>query len=173
MAEPQPTGPTLGEGLEILPHPFHNESQAALDALQRWKGQILDYAVRNPADALFWVVTGGAMVFYLAEKEANEDVRSYGDALHYISTCLSVGYARIYPTTQIGKLVATIVMAIGPALTSWIIEGRLVAKQGATPAPPGPDLTPILGRLDAILAELQAARRTSSEQPGAGEGAHR
>ena len=45
------------------------------------------------------------------------------DALHYISTCLSVGYARIFPVTQVGKLVATIVMAIGPSLSGWVIRG--------------------------------------------------
>lgn len=142
-------------------HPFRQEADAALRAFQAWKSKLLDYAVDNPAETLFWVLTGGAFVFYLAEKDVNEDVHGYHDAIHYISTCLSVGYARIHPVTQVGKLVATIVMAIGPSLSGWIIEGRLVrrsAEAGDAPAAPPRDLTPVLERLDAILEELKAQR---------------
>lgn len=137
--------------------PFAGESRAAWEAFLRWKDQVTDYAVDHPAEALFCVVTGGALVFYLAEKPVNERVRTYGDALHYISTCLSVGYANVFPQTQTGKLVATIVMAIGPALTSWVLEGRLVARQAE--GPPAPlDLGPVVERLDMILQELRAQR---------------
>jgi hypothetical protein len=144
---------------ELIPmerYPFEGETRAAVDAFHVWKDRVLDLAVDHPAESLFVVLSSGALIFYLAEKPVNEDVRTYNDALHYISTCLSVGYARIYPQTQIGKLVATVVMAIGPSLTSWVIEGRLVGR--TTPAPPGPDLTPVLQRLDAILEELKAQR---------------
>lgn len=141
--------------------PFAGESGAALRALRNWRDRLSDYAVDHPAEALFWVLTGGALVFYLAEKDANEEVASYGDALHYVSTCLSVGYARIFPVTATGKLVATLVMAIGPSLTSWIIEGRLVARQVAPSAsPPSPAdhavLRAVVERLDAILARMPA-----------------
>lgn len=137
--------------------PFAGESQAAWDAFLRWKDHVTDYAVDHPAEALFGVVTGGAMVFYLAEKPVNERVRTYGDALHYISTCLSVGYANLFPKTQTGKLVATIVMAIGPALTSWVLEGRLIARQVQSPGVP-PDRGAVVERLDMILQELRARR---------------
>ena len=83
---------------------------------------------------------------------------------HYVSTCLSVGYARIFPVTATGKLVATLVMAIGPSLTSWILSGRLVARQVAPSAsPPSPTehaehagLRAVIERLDAILARRPA-----------------
>lgn len=149
----------------ISDHPFQEEADAALRAFDAWKNKLLDYAADNPAEALFWVLTGGAFVFYLAEKGENEEVATYNDALHYISTCLSVGYARIFPVTQLGKLVATIVMAIGPSLSGWIIEGRLVrrtAESGETPAAPARDLAPVLERLDAILEELKAQRAPAS-----------
>lgn len=154
--------PTLVEDF-----PFEGECRAAYDALLRWKDRLLDLAVDNPAEALVVVLTGGALVFYLAEKDVNDEVLSYNDALHYISTCLSVGYARIFPMTQLGKLVASIVMAIGPGLTAWVIEGRLVRRgaqaEAAAPlpsTPPQPD--PMLERLDAILQELRALRANNS-----------
>jgi hypothetical protein len=155
------------EDLPDLPHPFAGETQAAVEAFQGWKTRLLDYAADNPAEALFWTLTGGAFVFYLAEKEANPDVRGYNDALHYISTCLSVGYARIFPVTPTGKLVASIVMAIGPSLSGWVIEGRLVRRntEAGEEAASARDLTPMLERLDAILEELKtqrAARETDA-----------
>jgi hypothetical protein len=135
--------------------PFEQQTHEATRLLRGWRDRVADYALHHPAEALFWVLVGGAYVFFAAEREVNEEVRTFNDALHYISTCLSVGYARIFPMTQTGKLVATVVMAIGPALTSWLIEGRLVAQgRPATPAPI--DMQPVLERLDAILAELQA-----------------
>lgn len=150
---------------QIGDFPFQDETRAALDAFQAWRTKLLDYAADNPAEALFWTLTGGAFVFYMAEKEMNDDVGSYNDALHYISTCLSVGYARIFPVTQVGKLVASIVMAIGPSLSGWVIEGRLVRRNALeaegepqSPKSPARDLTPVLERLDAILEELKAQR---------------
>lgn len=156
------------EAVAIGEFPFSGECREAVEAYHRWKNRLLDLAVENPAEALFVVVTGAAWIFYQAEKDVNEEVRAYGDALHYISTCMSVGYARIYPLTQTGKLVATIVMTIGPSLTSWMLEGRLVRRTAERETSPEAreeaararrrELEPVLARLDAILQELKAAR---------------
>jgi hypothetical protein len=152
----QPPSPN-GAGViasDLGAFPFAGECQAAFRTLQEWKGKLLDLAVDNPAETLFVVLTGGALVFYLAEREVNEGINTYDDALYYISTCLSVGYANVFPLTQTGKLVAAIVMAIGPALAAWQLEGRLVARQAQTPTPPDP----IVERLDQILAELRSGK---------------
>lgn len=147
--------------------PFRDECGGAVDALRRWKNALLDHAVDNPLEAMLMVWTGGAMVFYLAEREVNEEVRTYGDALHYIATCFNVGYANIYPVTQVGRTVAAIVMVFGPSLVAWQLEGRLVRRQAeasaAAPADPA-----MLARLDAILAALQAqgSAQASSSVPG-------
>lgn len=135
--------------------PFAGESRAAWEALQSWKRRLLDMAVDNPAETLLLFVGGAAVVFYLAEKDVNDDVETYGDALHYISTCLSVGYARIFPQTQVGKLIATIVMTFGPSVTAWVVEGRLVARGTAAPQA---NNSALIERLDAILVELRAQR---------------
>ncbi len=72
------------------------------------------------------------------------------DALYYISTCLSVGYADIFAQTQSGKLIATLTMTIGPALTSNALDppGRAAPASAR-----GQEL--MLERLDAILEELR------------------
>lgn len=150
---------------EIDSFPFNGELRAVADRLGGLRDRTLDYAVDHPLEALFAVLATSSWLFYQAEREVNDDVRTYGDALHYISTCLSVGYARIYPSTPVGKLIASLVMAIGPSLSSWQLEGRLVARQAraeATTDPSVADLQAVVQRLDAILAEL----RTRSEVAG-------
>ena len=143
-----------GKAPQIGDFPFTGECEAAFAALQSWKDRLLDYAVDHPLESLITLVTGSAWVMYLAEREVNEGITTYDDALYYVSTCLSVGYANVFPQTQIGKLVAAVVMILGPSLTSWVIEGRLVARQAEAPPPPDP----VVQKLEAILQELRARR---------------
>src|ERR1700744_6102363 len=102
--------------------------------------------VATPGEELSTLVAWGATLFYWAEHEVNDGVRSYWDALHYVSTSLSVGYANIFPVTPLGKMVGAVVMMVGPALSARALEGA--------PAAPAPDgaLGP---KLDAILNELK------------------
>src|SRR5256885_8530278 len=76
----------------------------------------------TPADELGMLVAWGAGLFYWAEAGANPMVRSYWDALHYVSTALSVGYANIFPVTAIGKLIGAVVMTVGPALSARALD---------------------------------------------------
>ncbi|HEX9295827.1 MAG TPA: potassium channel family protein [Polyangiaceae bacterium] len=96
------------------------------------------------------LVGAGAIAFYWAEKDHNPEVRSYWDAVHYIATCLSVGYAKIFPVTPMGKAIGAAVMMVGPALSAGALGG---AKE--TPALPGPSDPVVVGRLDEILVELR------------------
>ncbi|HMF41060.1 MAG TPA: potassium channel family protein [Polyangia bacterium] len=108
--------------------------------------------VATPAEELSLLVGWGAAVFYWAEAGANPMVRSYWDALHYISTALSVGYANIFPVTALGKAIGSVVMTIGPALSARALDA---SPRAATEADGG---TALLGeKLDAILAELRRA----------------
>ncbi|MGV3721013.1 MAG: ion channel [Actinomycetota bacterium] len=137
--------------------PFAGECDAAVAALREWKDRLMNMAVDNPLETLLVGVMGSAWVFFLAERGENEGVNTYDDALYYISTCLSVGYANIFPKTQIGKFVAAIVMTLGPSLSTWVVEGHLVARTAAEPAgAAGRDLTPVIDKLDAILQVLKA-----------------
>jgi hypothetical protein len=98
----------------------------------------------TPMESLCAFVGAGAMMFYWAEKDENPAVRTYFDALHYIATCLSVGYANIFPVTQMGKAIGAAVMMVGPALSA----GALGEKEP-------PAATDLAGKLDAILEELR------------------
>ena len=161
-----PQLPTLEPQPDLIgDFPFAGESQEAWKALQQWKDRLLDLAADKPLESLLVVVGGGALVFYAAEHGVNEQVNSYADALHYIATCLSVGYANIFPRTQTGRLVGALVMCVGPTLSSWLIEGRVISRQQqANESSPGTgnssgiSESAVLERLDAILAELRAAR---------------
>ena len=67
-------------------------------------------------------VAGAAYLFYRAEVGKNPKVKSYYDALIYVSTCLSVGYGDIFAHTDAGKLIGTALMTYGPALSGKILD---------------------------------------------------
>ncbi len=90
-------------------------------------------------------VCAAAVLFLCAEEGHNPSVRTFWDALHYVSTSLSVGYANIFPVTQAGKAIGAVVQMVGPALSSRALE-----NQGS-------------GRTDEVLAEL---RRVTALLPG-------
>jgi hypothetical protein len=100
--------------------------RAALNTLfdrkNNLQGAWLERIERRPMDAAFEFLTGAAMAFYLAEKDANPKITSYIDAFYYIATCASVGYADIFAVTQTGRAVATLVMIVGPSLTGKALD---------------------------------------------------
>ena len=103
----------------------------------------------TPAEELTLLVTWGAAAFYWAEVGTNPGVRTYWDALHYIATSLSVGYANIFPVTQVGKAIGAVVMMIGPALSARALDASAGARTADEALGP---------KLDAILAELRRHR---------------
>jgi hypothetical protein len=72
-------------------------------------------------------VCSAAALLLWAEEGHNPAVRTYWDALHYVSTSLSVGYANIFPVTQTGKLIGAVVQMVGPALSSKALDRELPA----------------------------------------------
>lgn len=103
----------------------------------------------SPAEELTALVVWGASLFYLAESGVNPMVRSYWDALHYVATSLSVGYANVFPVTGLGKAIGSVVMMVGPALSARALD------RAPRAAGEGDGDTAIVERLDAILAELR------------------
>jgi hypothetical protein len=164
--------PQIGE------FPFTGELETAVRTLKHWKEQYQDFAADNPLEALVALVTGSAFLLYQVEKDVNEGIQTYDDALYYISTCLCVGYANVFPMTQAGKFIAAVVMMLGPSLSAWVLEGRLVRRQGeaaqalpGAPAAPAPDMGPVLEKLEAILVELRALREHETPRNRDCEGA--
>lgn len=84
--------------------------------------QLRELAARDPVGSLATVVLGGAYLFWLAEREANPKCRTYLDAVLFVSTCLSVGYADVFARTQGGKAIASFVMTFGPALSARALD---------------------------------------------------
>ncbi|MCC6994320.1 MAG: two pore domain potassium channel family protein [Deltaproteobacteria bacterium] len=105
--------------------------------------------VMTPMEELATLVAWGAAVFYEAEHGHNEKVRDYWDALHYVATSVSVGYADLFPRTMVGKIVGSVVMMVGPALAARALD------RPQAPAPADPAL---LGKLDEVIAELRRTR---------------
>ena len=73
---------------------------------------------QRPAQNTLIILGLAAALFYYAERNDNPKVNTIYDALEYCSSSLSVGYTSIYPQTPLGKLVATLLMTYGPALSA-------------------------------------------------------
>ncbi len=125
-----------------------------------WKQSLKSAVSSDPFDALMVTVVGGAFLFYMAEKGKNPKVRSYVDALVFLSTCVSVGYADIFAVTPAGKAIASAVMTFGPALSGGIFDAPSQPARSAGDAKAAADLLAIqrviVDKLDAILGELKA-----------------
>jgi voltage-gated potassium channel Kch len=103
----------------------------------------------NPARNTAALVAASAAMFYAAERDHNPKVNDIYDAMVYCSTCLSVGYGDIFARTPIGKILGTMLMTIGPALSSQALDGKTdpaaMSIQSET-----------LRALEAILAQLRS-----------------
>ncbi|HVU51187.1 MAG TPA: potassium channel family protein [Polyangia bacterium] len=106
--------------------------------------------VATPAEELGVLVSWGAALFYWAEAGANPSVRTYWDALHYVTTALSVGYANIFPVTALGKTIASVIMTIGPAISARALDQVPRAGEDG-----GAGTALLAEKLEAILAELR------------------
>jgi voltage-gated potassium channel len=80
-------------------------------------------------------------------------VKDYWDALHYVSSSLSVGYTNLYPLTPVGKVIASVIMTVGPALVTRTLD------------PAGGDAA-VAGKLDEVIAELRALNGRLSSPSG-------
>src|SRR6202035_2259697 len=97
------------------------------------KGELRSAINKDPFDATVVTVLGGAFLFYIAEKGNNPKVETYWDALVFISTCLSVGYADIFARTPAGKAIASAVMTLGRAMSGAILEPSASGEKKEAP----------------------------------------
>ncbi len=114
---------------------------------------------RTNLDRLTEFVTQSAAAFYLVEEPFNPAVKTYLDALHYIATSLSVGYANIFPVTQAGKAIGAMVMMVGPAMSAKALDPPQGEERGEVPSDPK-----LLGKLDEAIAELRLLGATMASQ---------
>jgi voltage-gated potassium channel len=108
----------------------------------------------TPGEEVCLLVAGSAALFYWAEKDENPGVKDYWDALHYVTTSLSVGYANLFPVTALGKLLASTLMTVGPALAARTLDS-------------GPPANELGDKLDEVVAQLkQLNARIGALAPG-------
>lgn len=91
------------------------------DALEQW---LLSAVERNPLEASVQFLGLASLAFYAVEKSENPKIKTLVDAFYFISTCASVGYADVFPVTELGRTIASLVMTIGPALTAKALDGH-------------------------------------------------
>jgi hypothetical protein len=123
---------------------------SAADLYAAAKAKLREVARRDPMDANLGFVLGASALFYLAEKDQNPKVKTFFDALVYVTTCMSVGYADIFARTETGKLIGSIVMTVGPALSGTFLDPPASEPDGNAQMQEA-----ILKNLEAILAELK------------------
>jgi len=124
--------------------------RVVMDKRGEIESEIVERLTRYPMESLAGFLLGTSAAFYLAEREANPKIKTFVDALYYISTCLSVGYADIFAQTQAGRAIATLVMTVGPSLTGELLDPP---HRAATASDVGQQM--MIERLDAILEELR------------------
>jgi len=128
--------------------------ESGLAQYETLKNVLREGVARDPLDALVVTVLGGSFLFYMAEKDENPKVRTYWDALVYISTCLSVGYADIFARTKAGQAIATAIMTVGPAMAAKALDPP-AAEVRAQDEQSIAVQKAIVEKLDAILIELK------------------
>ncbi len=133
---------------------------SSAQVVEAWRGvvdkrgeiesEIVERLTRYPMESLAGFLLGTSAAFYLAERDANPKIKTFVDALYYIGTCLSVGYADIFAQTQAGRAIATLAMTVGPSLTDELLD---LPHRAATASDVGQQV--MIERLDAILEELR------------------
>lgn len=84
--------------------------------------RIRQLAAVDPLQAVTTTVLVSSALFFAAERGVNEKVKTFGDALAYCATSLSVGYHDIFPRTEAGKAITGLLHTLGPALAARALD---------------------------------------------------
>jgi voltage-gated potassium channel len=124
--------------------------------------------LRYAALIVFTVVVGGGVIFVAVER--GQDLSIWDGLWWAAETVTTVAYGDIYPTTALGRIVATVVMTAGigfvALLTGALAQRFLYGGSGGAAPEPDPDRAEMMLKLDELshqIAELQKALR---ERPG-------
>jgi voltage-gated potassium channel len=124
--------------------------------------------LRYAALIVFTVVVGGGVIFVAVER--GQDLSTWDGLWWAAETVTTVAYGDIYPTTALGRIVATVVMTAGigfvALLTGALAQRFLYGGSGGAAPEPDPDRAEMMLKLDDLshqIAELQKALR---ERPG-------
>lgn len=124
------------------------------DALERLKTGLREKYTDDPMGTTVTTVLVASWLFYRAERGHNPKIRTFYDALVYVSTNLSVGYSDVFAKTPAGKTIGSALMTFGPAMAAGLLDEPGAAKKSDA------ETKAIIDRLDRILAALEQRRAT-------------
>src|SRR5215211_7331721 len=118
--------------------------------------------LRYAALIVFTVVVGGGVIFVAVERR--QDLSTWDGLWWAAETVTTVAYGDIYPTTALGRIVATVVMTAGigfvALLTGALAQHFLYGGSGGAAPEPSPDEVEMKRKLDELssqITELQQA----------------
>jgi voltage-gated potassium channel len=124
--------------------------------------------LRYAALIVFTVVVGGGVIFVAVEP--GQDLSTWDGLWWATETVTTVAYGDIYPTTALGRLVATVVMTAGigfVALLTGALAQRFLYGGSASVTPqPDPDRAEMLQKLDELSNQIAELRKALTERPG-------
>jgi voltage-gated potassium channel len=145
---------------------------SAQDLSSAWraaKDGLRETVARDPIDALVVTSLASAWLFYIAERDDNPQVRTFWDALVFVTTSLSVGYANVHAMTAAGKAIASALNTIGPAMTARALEAPRAEREARAQADQSAQREVIdaqrdlSARIEALVATIEA--REARERP--------
>jgi voltage-gated potassium channel len=117
----------------------------------------------------FLIVAFGSTGILLAETSGNANIRTAEDALWWaMTTITTVGYGDRYPVTDIGRMVASLMMIGGIGLFGTLSGVAASFFLGGSPAP-APAAEPALRDLEARVARLENEAAATPLSRGAGD----
>ncbi len=130
----------------------------------RMRGLFSLQGLRYAARIVFTVVGGGGVV--IVAVEPGQRLSAWDGLWWATETVTTVAYGDIYPTTVLGRIVATVVMTTGigfvALLTGALAQRFLYGQSAGAAQEPGPDRAEMMRKLDELsnqITELQNALR--------------
>jgi len=124
--------------------------------------------LRYAALIVFTVVVGGGVVFVAVEP--GQDLSTWDGLWWAAETVTTVAYGDIYPTTALGRIVATVVMTAGigfvALLTGALAQRFLYGGNAGTAPKPGPDEAEMVRKLDELSDQIADLQKALRERPG-------
>jgi voltage-gated potassium channel len=124
-------------------------------SLSGLRDQIRQKSAQDPLAAVTTTVVVSSALFFAAERGVNEKVKTFGDALAYCATSLSVGYHDIFPRTEAGKAITGLLHTLGPALAARALDAPAREVEARTKASEAHE-TAVLRQLEAIACSLKS-----------------
>ena len=122
--------------------------------------------LRYAALMVFTVVVGGGVIFVAVEP--GQELSTWDGLWWAVETVTTVAYGDIYPTTALGRIVATVVMTAGigfVALLTGALAQRFLYGKGADPEP-GSDETEIERKLEHLSLQIAQLQRSLKDRQG-------